>query len=269
MAIRRNIAANFGSQAVTAFVTVAFIPVYVHFLGIEAYGLVGLFTVLQAWLVLVDFGLTPALAREMARFAVGAYNAASIRHLLRSVESAIVVIAGLVIVGFWLSADWLATNWLTADELPIDVVSTSLFLMGIVIGLRLIENVYRSSLNALERQIPAGALNGHPSGGPIDRRDRRSRLAFADCRGVFRLASTSFAGERGRLRDASLRIACAFVRVWGAAVGSGNTRDRAIRWGHVSDRVVRHATQPVRQADSEFDRDPCSLRRVFNRLHRR
>ena len=158
MAIRRNIAANFATQVVTAFVTVAFIPVYVHFLGIEAYGLVGLFTALQAWMVLFDFGFTPALAREMARFAVGAHDAASIRHLLRSVEAAIAAIAGLVILGFWLGANWLATNWLTPEELPVEVVTTVVSLMGIVIGLRLIENVYRNSLTALERQIPAGAL---------------------------------------------------------------------------------------------------------------
>ena len=46
----------------------AFVPLYIHYLGVEAWGLVGLMTMLQALLTLLDMGLTPTLSREMARF---------------------------------------------------------------------------------------------------------------------------------------------------------------------------------------------------------
>jgi hypothetical protein len=49
----------------------AFIPLYIKYHGIEAYGLIGLFALLQAWLGLLDMGMTPILGREMARFTGG------------------------------------------------------------------------------------------------------------------------------------------------------------------------------------------------------
>ena len=63
-----------------------FIPLYIKYLGIEAYGLIGIFALLQAWLALLDMGMTPTLSREMARFTGGAHDAQSIRDLLHVSE---------------------------------------------------------------------------------------------------------------------------------------------------------------------------------------
>ena len=69
--IKRNLIANFLGQGWTALMGLAFIPVYIKYLGIEAYGLIGIFAVLHAWLTLLDVGMTPTLGREMARFTGG------------------------------------------------------------------------------------------------------------------------------------------------------------------------------------------------------
>jgi O-antigen/teichoic acid export membrane protein len=74
---------------------VAFVPLYIKYLGMEAYGLIGIFAILQAWLVLLDMGMKPALGREMARFTAGAHNAQSIRDLLRSIELIGIAVAGV------------------------------------------------------------------------------------------------------------------------------------------------------------------------------
>ena len=67
MSVRRNAIANFVGQGWTALIGLAFIPIYIRLLGIEAYGLVGVFAVLQSWLAILDLGLTPTLSREMAK----------------------------------------------------------------------------------------------------------------------------------------------------------------------------------------------------------
>ena len=64
----------------------AFIPLYIKYLGIEAYGLIGVFAVLTTWLGLLDMGMTPTLGREMARHMGGGHTPESIRDLLRSIE---------------------------------------------------------------------------------------------------------------------------------------------------------------------------------------
>ena len=51
---KRNIIANYLGSAWNALMGLAFIPLYIHYLGIEAYGLIGVFILLQAWMVLLD-----------------------------------------------------------------------------------------------------------------------------------------------------------------------------------------------------------------------
>jgi len=55
--LKRNIIANFAGQGWTALMALAFVPLYIKFLGIEAYGLIGFFAMLQGTLIeLVVFG---------------------------------------------------------------------------------------------------------------------------------------------------------------------------------------------------------------------
>ncbi len=125
---------------------IAFVPIYIKYLGIESYGLIGLFTMLQTWLIMLDMGMTPALSREMARFTGGAHSAQTIRDLLRSVEIVASIIACLIASGVYLTSCWLAIDWLKVDKLPPQVVAQALAIMGIVISLRFVEGIYRSAI---------------------------------------------------------------------------------------------------------------------------
>src|SRR5947208_2709137 len=84
--LRSNLVANYIGQGWSALMSLAFLPLYIKYLGMEAYGLIGLFATMQAWLALLDLGMTPTLSREMARFTAGIRSVSSIRDLLRTVE---------------------------------------------------------------------------------------------------------------------------------------------------------------------------------------
>jgi len=137
----------------------AFIPLYIKYLGIEAYGLIGLFALLQAWLSLLDMGMTPTLGREMARFTGGSHSAQSIRDLLRSIEVIALGIAVLIAGGIALGANWIATSWLQAEALPAEVVAQAFMVMGLVTAIRFMESVYRSSIVGLQRQVLYNVVN--------------------------------------------------------------------------------------------------------------
>lgn len=153
MATGRNLVANYLGQGWNALMSFAFIPVYIAYLGIEAYGLIGLFALLTAWLALFDMGLSPMLNREMARFTAGRHTPDSIRDLLRSVEIVALCVALAIAIGVALSSGWLAANWLKADSLPVPVVAQAFTIMGAVTALRFVEAVYRSSILGLQRQV--------------------------------------------------------------------------------------------------------------------
>ena len=98
--LKRNLLANYFGQGWRAVMSLAFVPIYIKYLGIEAYGLIGIFAILMSALGLLDLGMKPALGREMARYTGGTHNEQSIWNLLRSIEiisSVIVIIVALVI----------------------------------------------------------------------------------------------------------------------------------------------------------------------------
>ena len=137
----------------------AFIPLYIKYLGIEAYGLIGIFALLQAWLSLLDMGMTSTLSREMARFTGGVHSNESIRDLLRSIEIIAVAVAVLISAGIYLGANWIATDWLRTETLSTEVVAQAFAIMGFVAALRFIEGIYRSAIVGLQRQVLFNIVN--------------------------------------------------------------------------------------------------------------
>ena len=157
--LKKNLIFNYIGQAWTALMGLVFIPVYIKYLGIESYGLIGLFGVLQTWLSLLDMGMTPTLNREMARFTGGAHTATSIRDLLRSIEYIAYCAAILAGLGVWAASGWLAKEWLNVGTLPIKTVTQALAIMGVVIALRFVEGVYRSCIVGLQYQVLYNVIN--------------------------------------------------------------------------------------------------------------
>lgn len=151
--LKKNILANYFGQGWSAVMGLAFVPVYIQYLGMEAYGLIGLFAVMQAWLTLLDMGMSPTLNREMARFTAGAHTPQSIRDLLRSVEVICFSLAALIALGVWGASGYLASDWLNADALPVEEVAQAWAIMGLVVALRFCEGIFRGSLFGLQRQV--------------------------------------------------------------------------------------------------------------------
>ena len=88
--VKRNIIANFAGQGWAALMALAFVPLYIKFLGIEAYGLIGFFAMLQGAFQILDLGLSQTMNREMARYSALPDKAGEARDLVRTLE-----------VGYW------------------------------------------------------------------------------------------------------------------------------------------------------------------------
>lgn len=135
------------------------VPLYLKYMGAEAYGLVGFFTMLQAWFNLLDMGLTPTMARETARFRGGAVDALTFRRLVKALEGIFVVISlvggGVVLV---LSGQ-IATNWLTARQLSVFEIQKSIQMMAIVVSCRWMSGLYRGQITGSEKLIWLSGYN--------------------------------------------------------------------------------------------------------------
>lgn len=156
--IRWNVLANFVGQSWRAGMALLFVPFYLRILGVEAYGLVGLYTSLQLALALLDAGMRPTLAREMARFTGGGSSATAIRTLLRSVELPFVFIAVAIVAIMVLTAPWLAEHWVHPEHLSHGDVTQAFMVMGLVAAAQLAESLYDSCLTGLQRQVLQNAI---------------------------------------------------------------------------------------------------------------
>lgn len=138
---------------------IVFIPVYIGFIGIESYGLISFYSLLYLWFNLLDFGLSPAASRLSARYTGGDGNATEIRSFIVSAEIVMLCMGLIIFLGTLASSSWLANSWIKSEKLLPDEVAYSICLMGVVIAFRVIEGLYKSSLNGLQRQVHLNMAN--------------------------------------------------------------------------------------------------------------
>jgi O-antigen/teichoic acid export membrane protein len=128
-------------------------PIFIGYLGVEAYSLIAIFTMMQVWMGLLDLGLRPALAREMSRFVAGVCDSNYILTLLLTVEIIMLVIGVIVMLGIWGLSDWLAMNWVNELPLKHDIKKNIFTIIGFMLLLRLVEGIYSGALAGLQRQV--------------------------------------------------------------------------------------------------------------------
>jgi O-antigen/teichoic acid export membrane protein len=156
--VLRNIIANYASQIYVIVLGLAVIPLYLRFMGINAYGLVGFFTMLLAWMTVFDFGLGPAFGREASKFKAGKISASTLNLFLLILEKSYLFLGACVILACWVSGDWVADIWLNLDVAHQREASTCITLVGVMFCLRLMSNLYRSGLLGLENQAQANVV---------------------------------------------------------------------------------------------------------------
>ncbi|APC05320.1 hypothetical protein AOC10_01640 [Polynucleobacter asymbioticus] len=151
--IKLSLLTNFISQIWGALIGFLFIPVYVRILGIESYGIIGFFATLQAWFVLLDLGLTPALGREMSRFLGGVYSAQGIRNLLRSLELLCLTIALIILSSIFIASNYFGYQWFKPGQLEAQTIQHCLIIIAALVALRYVEGFYRAALIGLQLQV--------------------------------------------------------------------------------------------------------------------
>jgi O-antigen/teichoic acid export membrane protein len=156
--IRRNTIANYFGRAGGIVLVYLFIPLYIKFLGIESYGLVGFYSTLLGVLAFVDMGLTATLSREMARLSVLKDTAGTMRDLLRTYEFFYLIISLTVACVIWVIAPVISERWLQAGSIPPDKIAKAIRLMGMAIALQLPSGLYNGGLLGLQKQVLYNSL---------------------------------------------------------------------------------------------------------------
>jgi O-antigen/teichoic acid export membrane protein len=153
ISLKRNVIANYIGQGWILFLNLASVPIYLHFLGVEAYGLIGFFVSLQSLLTVLDMGLGAAVNREMARLSIAEDRNENIGNLLRTLEIIYVFTAGLIVIFIYAISTLLAENWLNVESLSKEQVQWNMVVMGIGFAVRWPFALYSGALMGMQRQV--------------------------------------------------------------------------------------------------------------------
>ena len=159
LSLKRNILASYASQIYVTLVGILVLPLYINYMGAEAFGLVGFFAMLQVWFNLLDMGLTPTVARETARFRAGASDALNYRRLLRALQVIFFFVALLGGTAMVVFSGLLADGWLKVQTLPLAQVQLALQLMAVCVSLRWMSGLYRGCISGAERLVWLSGFN--------------------------------------------------------------------------------------------------------------
>jgi O-antigen/teichoic acid export membrane protein len=151
--LTRNLLGNFAGRGIGAALSLLLVPVYIRFLGVEAYGLVGFFLVLQNVTSVLNLGLSTTTNREIAIRVADDQRRGETRDLLRTVESIYWPIGIAVGSIIFLAAPLIASRWLQSDTISTDVLQTAIALMGVTIALQWPYSMYESAMHGLQRFV--------------------------------------------------------------------------------------------------------------------
>ena len=143
----------------TGLMGLVFVPLYIHFMGIEAYGLIGIFATLLSVFGLLDMGLSSTLNRELARLSVRDGKAQEMRDLVRTLEIPYWLVGLLISVIVTALSPFIAYRWVKAECLSPKTVQTAIMIMGLVVAFQWPISFYSGGLMGLQRQVLLNVIN--------------------------------------------------------------------------------------------------------------
>lgn len=153
ISLKKNTIANYIGQFYTMFIGIFMLPFYLKYLGAEAYGLVGFFTMLMSWMALLDLGLSTTLARETAKLKDKINGLYELKKITISVEVFFIVISIIIFSVIFFGSGWISTYWLDVKELSYETVESTIKIMAFLIVLRWFVGLYQGTIIGFEHHI--------------------------------------------------------------------------------------------------------------------
>ena len=157
--LKSNVIANFSGQIWITLIGILVVPIYLRYLGVELYGVIGVFWTLQNMLSVLDIGLAPTLSREIAYLSALPEKTQEMRDLTRTLEIPHWILA--ISLGFltFLLSPYVAKYWVNAATIPIETITYSFRLMSISFVFQWANSIYLGGFLGLQKQVTHNIIN--------------------------------------------------------------------------------------------------------------
>lgn len=144
---------NFGSRILSLFSVFIFVPLYIHYLGIENYAIIGFYTLILGIISFADAGMSSAVIREFSHDNTALYK----YSVLRKVENLYWTICICITLILIFSSNLIAEKWLHTENIPIERLAYFIKLIGIGVPIQLVSSLYYGALFGLNEQVRANS----------------------------------------------------------------------------------------------------------------
>ncbi len=155
---RSSLVANLAGTAWTAVLQLACVPLFIKLLGVEAYGLIGFYLMIQVSLLVLDFGFSVTVNRELARHAAEASDAAHVRTVVRTLEISYWAMGLCIGAAWFMLAPVIGAKWIHAASLTNEKIVHALRIMALLIVVQWPLTFYQNGLNGLQQQVRLNAV---------------------------------------------------------------------------------------------------------------
>ncbi len=151
--LAKNVSANIIGGGWNGLLIVLATPWYVTLLGMEGYGLLGFWLLMQIVMSLFDLGIGATLLREFADSKGQQDRDGRRRDILRTLEYIYWPLAAFLTIVILFSSGWIANDWLKLHVLSVDQVTSAIKWMALALGLQFPCALYSSGLAGLQSQV--------------------------------------------------------------------------------------------------------------------
>src|SRR5258708_16199402 len=159
--LRANIFANIAGQAWLVLVSILCTPFLIKLLGVEAYGLIAFYALLQNFMQILDLGMGPTVNREIAR----AWspnnkegNGNELARFVTTMERWYWILGSAAGSALFVAAPYIVAAWLRPEQLSVEEMAQSARLMGILACLQWPLLFYQNGLLGMQRQVALNAF---------------------------------------------------------------------------------------------------------------
>jgi O-antigen/teichoic acid export membrane protein len=148
-----NLIANYGTTISGSLLSLLFTPIYIYYLNIEAYGIIGFIASLMVFLNFLDLGMGQTINREMAKFHKQTNQVNYVNNLLFSLQTVYIIIGVFCALLIVLAAPVLSHQWFNAERTPVQTVTYAFIILGITIACRWPYAFFASALRGMQYQV--------------------------------------------------------------------------------------------------------------------
>lgn len=150
--IRINLFANIIGKIISSLISILIVPLYIKHLGVESYGLIGIFSSITAMASVLDLGISTSLNRELAKISTSNDERLKSRDLIYTMEICYLVIG---IIGFLILYSLVPffQNWVHPVNLSKFTIKNSFILICFVFLTQWPISFYTGGLTGLGKQL--------------------------------------------------------------------------------------------------------------------